>query len=884
MSRCGRSYTLAIASLIAEHRHVENSTASGRPQGLEAFESTTEDESSIDWQTRPRSPQTTSRLFTDCPVPGGTLRSEATAAAAAAATASPILTRHTVVRRIYFKRLIVRADDDARHATGLMPMPMPMPMPVLVLVPMPGSELSSPAVVGGGHAGGSCYGIGWFVDCRPFIDSRFPRLRGKIQDLRSRLRADPRSDEPFLSSNSTVSDELRLVFPAVSVNVQKRNTSKQKTAATPATAYFSEMSLADCLDGFVAIVDSTSLIIYISFGVSRILDYLHPSDVPELLKLLQPSAGEASDDMPALLRMKSVLTPRGRNLNLKSALYKTICFTFKDASLCFTSSNESTSLCSALIEREAEEDSEKCSRDRSCQQGVYFFVHGSPVLQCSNQDSIGASLAKYLGYDQKLLTGSSLFTMIHPEDIRSFASSMKEMYNKGQSRTGYYRLLSRTGEVLWVMTEANVIAQSSRGLRNQYVVCWHHMISTLSCQNFMVSSPGELLVNSSAARLWRTDKVLGHALTDSGVDFTNKVLSLDAMQPATLKPIQSCTYECEKSGTVDALLETDISCSCYGCPSAKVVAEEPSLTAEKQDKILTSELNLPQSVQNKDRNSMLRPSDQLIDLNFLMPFVKYKDLVLLNSNNVETSFDCQPLFSELLDNDMAEGDEEEKSYEAGRSWLSVKQGIDCSIKNLKRHPWLNCPLEPVSPLPLPEDEVEDCGAVLNSEPPFSSSRYILCEKIFNRFNNVSYSSFFTDTKDVSLPYHCPSDCLLDYASFGDDQDSSYSTENLVQQDGPPELISLEMADQLESSICHYDPSPSSSSAKATAIKGEVWKRTDTNLSPTLNPLQPCYYSGQGETTIDEGLGEEWRKPFRNVSLYVKNPQEFRSNLIKEAPL
>lgn len=103
---------------------------------------------------------------------------------------------------------------------------------------------------------------------------------------------------------------------------------------------WTEATIAECLDGFVMIVDSDSSILYVTESVALYLgltqtdltgralkDFLHPADYDEFdkqTKLLHKPRGEENDAMGVnmVLRMKTVISPRGRCLNLKSALYK----------------------------------------------------------------------------------------------------------------------------------------------------------------------------------------------------------------------------------------------------------------------------------------------------------------------------------------------------------------------------------------------------------------------------------------------------------------------------------------------------------------------------------------------------------------------------------
>ncbi|VDN51163.1 unnamed protein product [Dracunculus medinensis] len=99
---------------------------------------------------------------------------------------------------------------------------------------------------------------------------------------------------------------------------------------------WNETTLLECLDGFLAIIGSDGIILYISESVSIYLgltqtdltgrslkDFVHANDYDEFNRCyLDGNNNNNNNDALICLRMKSVISPRGRNLNLKSALYK----------------------------------------------------------------------------------------------------------------------------------------------------------------------------------------------------------------------------------------------------------------------------------------------------------------------------------------------------------------------------------------------------------------------------------------------------------------------------------------------------------------------------------------------------------------------------------
>uniref|UniRef100_A0A915IVS7 Uncharacterized protein n=1 Tax=Romanomermis culicivorax TaxID=13658 RepID=A0A915IVS7_ROMCU len=148
---------------------------------------------------------------------------------------------------------------------------------------------------------------------------------------------------------------------------------------------FSESKIGELLNGFLLIVDSSGFIIYASASVSKFLGvtqasdfsfksrYLHSTtdlvghnlseflkddDLKEMLDVISRCQDNVQEK--TFLRMKSVLGARGRSLNLRSALYKTISFSVvkryvsMDHNICDLSdmSLSSSSTTSSLIENQ----------------------------------------------------------------------------------------------------------------------------------------------------------------------------------------------------------------------------------------------------------------------------------------------------------------------------------------------------------------------------------------------------------------------------------------------------------------------------------------------------------------------------------------------------
>lgn len=265
----------------------------------------------------------------------------------------------------------------------------------------------------------------------------------------------------------------------------------------------SENSLSLCLDGFVIVADSEDTILYISEGVSATLgltqtdiigqslsDFIHGDDLEEFKRHMSSSDGaskkgedkseveDGEKKRRIILRVKSVLSPRGRNLNLKSATYKAVTFTaqkMKSANRVVESEAEFIYvLHGSPVYSTVQQQAYECA-----QTGVFMTRHTSDMKFSYSHERI----TECLGYDVKSLMGTSFFALVHPEDLGHLSETLKELFKKGQCRTRYYRLLAKNGGIVWVQTEATTLTHSTRGQRGQYVVCMHTVIGNFRSED-----------------------------------------------------------------------------------------------------------------------------------------------------------------------------------------------------------------------------------------------------------------------------------------------------------------------------------------------------------------------------------------------------------------
>lgn len=73
---------------------------------------------------------------------------------------------------------------------------------------------------------------------------------------------------------------------------------------------------------------------------------------------------------------------------------------------------------------------------------------------------IDPKMTDLLHFPVELLAGRSLYTFIHPADVRHVQRCHSDLLKKGQMMSGYYRLLARHGGYIWVQTCATLICNN----------------------------------------------------------------------------------------------------------------------------------------------------------------------------------------------------------------------------------------------------------------------------------------------------------------------------------------------------------------------------------------------------------------------------------------
>jgi len=228
-----------------------------------------------------------------------------------------------------------------------------------------------------------------------------------------------------------------------------------------------------CLDGFLLVLSSTGVIIYVSNNITQFIgisqvdilghqfsNYVHPEDHHQL-QLFTHHSGDPQDHIEICVRVKSLITERGRLMNLKKANYKSLKISGKSIALREGRAKQYF-LCLARVLR--------LRRDEVAQTGVFRTKHGMD-MRFIEYDSW---LCDTGGYSGDYLSGVSYYQLVYPTDSQALQGVFSRLFSQGVCETPPYRLLCSGGQV-WVQTVAMVI--NNRGNKGQVVVCRHTQIS-----------------------------------------------------------------------------------------------------------------------------------------------------------------------------------------------------------------------------------------------------------------------------------------------------------------------------------------------------------------------------------------------------------------------
>ncbi|XP_052275193.1 hypoxia-inducible factor 1-alpha-like isoform X2 [Dreissena polymorpha] len=273
------------------------------------------------------------------------------------------------------------------------------------------------------------------------------------------------------------------------------------------------------LDGFLLILSKDGDLIYVSEGIAHILglqqieligqsiyDYAHACDHEEIQEVLSPRSGEEGMPRTVFIRLKCTLTPKGRSVNLKSATFKVIKLTGKYVAD-DTVADEIVADGGNDIRIKEEDSDDSCSYSEEGVEGrgeawVYrpqgvphFLATAEAIPHPSNIEvpldrrtftsrhsmnmrftDCDERVKRLIGYQAEELIGQTFYGFHHAIDSKMMDKAFRDLFSKGQIRTGQYRFLAKNGGYVWMLTEATVI-YNPKSQKPEHVVCVHYVLS-----------------------------------------------------------------------------------------------------------------------------------------------------------------------------------------------------------------------------------------------------------------------------------------------------------------------------------------------------------------------------------------------------------------------
>nr|WNN25270.1 hypoxia-inducible factor 1 [Ptychodera bahamensis] len=289
---------------------------------------------------------------------------------------------------------------------------------------------------------------------------------------------------------------------------EKAKRSESKGAVTARNVVLDKMMdsyYLKALEGFVMVLTQEGDMAYLSENVSKYLgltqvdmaghsiyDYTHPCDHEEIREQLSDKPGlqikarKEKDECSFLVRMKCTLTPKGRNVNLKSATYKVIqC----RGHMKTAESSTSVSLmgyrpppmtCLILV---AEPIPHPANIEIPLDSQTFLSRHSMDMKFTYVDDRI----QDIVGYKASDLIGKSAYDFCHALDTDKMEKSYQDLYSKGQTSTRRYRFLSKNGGYVWIQTQATVI-YNNRTSKPQCIVSVNYVLSGIENENLVLST------------------------------------------------------------------------------------------------------------------------------------------------------------------------------------------------------------------------------------------------------------------------------------------------------------------------------------------------------------------------------------------------------------
>ncbi|KFD50894.1 hypothetical protein M513_08207 [Trichuris suis] len=395
----------------------------------------------------------------------------------------------------------------------------------------------------------------------------------------------------------------------------------------------------------------------------QLCDYVHPEDAAELQMVMQWCTVRG-EERELVLRVRSALSPRGRSLSLKSSLYKTFSFVIKSTNTalygdfaCKAAAPVGANQHGFIYGRNSSSSSSSSSNS-SCWPHQSFsdaclLMFGRAIMHSGHAEGISSELVMtrhtmdmqiyyidqrledLLGYDVKKFRGLSYYGLVHPEDMKMFSGSMRQLYAKGKATTGYYRLMTRQGSVLWLLTESAVITETTRGQRSQRIHCLHRMLmhaanNSTTCQHLyrpecLKERPVPNDINQS-----EDDDVIEHKSTKESKSSSAPVVTIyDSALPVSLRSAlakkRSQMFANDYEATISTFNGTEPTsrlCSMHFTPFSDLIGND------KEYNWIGGAADYEMKKKAEDEK---REEKDFSRLSQLSPFVNYEDLMELHS-------------------------------------------------------------------------------------------------------------------------------------------------------------------------------------------------------------------------------------------------------------
>lgn len=288
-----------------------------------------------------------------------------------------------------------------------------------------------------------------------------------------------------------------------------------------------EKSSLEALDGFVFVVTPDGQCIYVSHNINHYMGlsqievtgnsfykYIHPCDHEELANQLggqipledmeifdglfcsdsvfmmsnhlKGGSKKSIHENPHksfFLRMKSTLTSRGKNVNLRASTYRVVHCTGCMKMLVKVSDTGEEERVPLFMVAIGVPLMFSSTFEVPLDRATFTSRHSLDMNFLSCDDSVSG----LLGFAQAEVVGKSWYHFLHACDLDTALACHKTLLTKGQSVSKYYRFLLRTGGWVWLQTKANIV-YDSKTCQPQFVLCTNYIIMRADKEDYILST------------------------------------------------------------------------------------------------------------------------------------------------------------------------------------------------------------------------------------------------------------------------------------------------------------------------------------------------------------------------------------------------------------